>query len=151
MSQVLHHPGQRRWTPRTIGWLLIGVVVILPSLLPLVWLVSTSFKTYIQTQTFPPALVPRGGGTLANFTGIFSNPLTLGYIKNSAVITAIVMALVMVLSLPAAYGLARFKLKNGRDLQFWIISLRILPPMAVQGLFKVVRAAWCVPDTPVMV
>ncbi len=131
MTQVLQHPGPRRWTARNLGWLLVGVVVILPSVLPLVWLVSTSFKTYIQTQTFPPALVPRGGGTSANFTGIFSNPLTLGYIKNSVIITAIVIILVMVLSLPAAYGLARFKLKSGRDLQFWIISLRILPPMAV--------------------
>lgn len=114
-----------------VGWLLLSILLVLPNVLPLVWLLSTSFKNYIQTQTFPPRLIPAGGGTSANYAGIFNNPLTLSYIKNSFLVTFVVMALVMALSLPASYALARMKLRKARDLQFWIISLRMLPPMAV--------------------
>lgn len=122
-------PKVRRKVP--YGWVLLSLLLCLPNVLPLVWLLSTAFKNYIQTQTFPPRLIPQGGGTMANFKGIFSNPLTVGYIKTSFLVTGAVMLLVMLLSLPAAYGLARLKLKKGRDIQFWIISLRMLPPMAV--------------------
>jgi len=124
-------PTRHRTRRRAWGWLLVGVLIALPSVLPLVWLVSTAFKNYIQTQVMPPALIAPGGPTLANFTGLFANPLVGSYISNSVIVTVTVMVLVSVLALPAAYALARFRMSHARDIQFWIISLRMLPPMAV--------------------
>ena len=111
------------------GWILLAILCILPSLLPLLWMVSTSFKNYIQTQTLPPKLLP-GGFNLVNFEGLW-NEQTFSYLRNSVVTTALVMIIVFVLAIPASYALARLNVRKARDIQFWIISLRMLPPMAV--------------------
>ena len=119
----------RGHTPTRWIFLALAVLIALPSLLPLLWLISTSFKNYIQTQTLPPSLFP-GGFNLVNYQALF-NGQTLGYIRNSVIVTVSVMVLVFILAVPASYALARFKTKRTRDIQFWIISLRMLPPMAV--------------------
>lgn len=111
------------------GWMLVAIGIALPSILPLVWLFSTAFKNYIQTQTLPPTLFP-GGLDTTNFAGLM-NAQTAVYLRNSVIVTLSVMVLVFVLAVPAAYALARFKIRGSRDLQFWIISIRMLPPMAV--------------------
>lgn len=117
-------PSRARWV-----YLAVAILIAIPSILPLIWLLSTSFKNYIQTQTLPPQLLP-AGLDFSNYEALFTDQ-TFSYVRNSIVVTLIVMVLVMVLALPASYALARFKLKKGRDIQFWIISLRMLPPMAV--------------------
>lgn len=122
-------PRRRRRRDTRWIWMIVAGLVALPSVLPLVWLVSTAFKNYIQTQTLPPQLLP-GGLNWANFAGLMTEQ-TFVYLRNSVIVTASVMILVFVLAIPASYALARFKLKNTRDLQFWIISIRMLPPMAV--------------------
>lgn len=123
---------QRDRGPRTRWlWLVVAVLVTLPSLLPLVWLVSTAFKNYIQTQILPPRLIATTGPTWMNFQQLLASPQTLVYVRNSIIVTVVVMALVLLLALPASYALARFKFRKARDIQFWIISLRMLPPMAV--------------------
>lgn len=110
-------------------WVVVAVLITLPSILPLVWLFSTAFKNYIQTQMLPPQFLP-GGFDLENFAGLM-NEQTLLYIRNSLIVTVAVMVLVFVLAIPAAYALARLNVRGARDLQFWIISIRMLPPMAV--------------------
>lgn len=112
-------------------WLLLGALLTLPSLLPLLWLLSTAFKNYIQTQTLPPRLIAPTGLNPASFQQLLTNPQTYLYIRNSVIVTLTVMALVMLLALPASYALARFRFRKGRDIQFWIISLRMMPAMAV--------------------
>jgi len=123
-------PRKSKEKPRS-RWifLMLAALIALPSVLPLLWLVSTSFKNYIQTQTLPPSLLP-GGFNLVNYQALF-NAQTLGYIRNSVIVTGSVMILVFILAVPASYALARFKTKKTRDVQFWIISLRMLPAMAV--------------------
>ncbi|MGO1770101.1 MAG: carbohydrate ABC transporter permease [Microbacterium sp.] len=122
-------PRRRRRRDRRWLWMIVAILVATPSVLPLLWLVSTAFKNYIQTQMLPPQLFP-GGLNLGNFAGLM-NEQTLIYLRNSVIVTVSVLVLVFVLAVPASYALARFKLKNTRDLQFWIISIRMLPPMAV--------------------
>ncbi len=119
--------GRRRLSD-AMFWLLAALLA-LPSVLPLLWLLSTAFKNYIETQVVPPVVVPFSLD-LENFSSIFT-PQIMGYFTNSVIVTACVLVLVLVLALPAAYGLARLNVRKAKDLQFWIISLRMLPPMAV--------------------
>lgn len=124
-------PTSRRSIGSRTLWIVVAVLLMLPSLLPLIWLLSTSFKNYIQTQTLPPTLIPATGLNFANYESLLGNPQTYTYLRNSVIVTVVVMVLVLVLAIPASYALARFKLRNTRDIQFWIISLRMLPAMAV--------------------
>lgn len=108
---------------------LLAIVLTLPSLLPLLWLVSTAFKNYIETQIIPPVVLPSSLDA-ENFNSLFT-PQIMGFFQNSVIVTGCVVALVLVLALPASYGLARLNVRKSKDIQFWIISLRMLPPMAV--------------------
>lgn len=108
---------------------LLAVIFTLPSILPLLWLVSTASKSYIETQTLPPELFPSGFNT-ENFAALLA-PRILGFFMNSVIVTASVVVLVLLLALPASYALVRLGVRKSRDIQFWIISLRMLPPMAV--------------------
>ncbi|MFV0252671.1 MAG: carbohydrate ABC transporter permease [Beutenbergiaceae bacterium] len=113
---------------KPVLWWLLAVVMVLPSLLPLLWLASASFKTYIQTQAIPPVWFP--GWNLANYVEVLKGP-RVDYFLNSAMISATTVVLVIVLAIPAAYGLSRFKTSRTRDLQFWIVSMRMIPPLAM--------------------
>lgn len=133
MSNAVSAPApvvrRRRKSAARWPFVVLAVLVALPSVMPLVWLLSTSFKNYIESQTFPPRLLP-SGFDLSNYERVLGGQ-TSAYIINSALVTAVVVVLVLVLAVPASYALARLNVKKSRDVQFWIISLRMLPPMAV--------------------
>ncbi|GAH27398.1 unnamed protein product, partial [marine sediment metagenome] len=48
---------------------------------------------------------------------------------NSLIIASLNLLLVLGVSIPAAYGIARFRV-GGENLSFWILSQRMLPPVA---------------------
>lgn len=111
-----------------VAFCVLAILIALPSLLPLLWLVSTAFKNYIETQILPPLLLSKSP-TLGNF-GSLLTPQIMGFFRNSVIVTVVVVLLVLLLALPASYALARLRVRKARDIQFWIISLRMLPPMA---------------------
>jgi len=53
------------------------------------------------------------------------------YIKNSTIVVSLTTLISLALGTLAAYGLARFQFPRREDIAFWILSLRMLPPMAV--------------------
>jgi multiple sugar transport system permease protein len=88
----------------------------------------TSFKMRIETINpavwfFKP--------NLENYKAIFQKRDLLFYIKNSVIIVFFTTLISIILGTMAAYGFARFQFNRKEDLAFWILSLRMLPPMAV--------------------
>lgn len=98
------------------------------ALFPIAWTLSTSFKTIGEYYTYPPVWIPRSP-TLANYKYIIYTA-GLGYLRNSLIIAFFNTLLVLTISIPAAYGIARFRI-GGRNLSFWILSQRMFPPIAV--------------------
>lgn len=77
---------------------------------PFYWMLSTSFKTYVESEQFPPTLFPHIW-TLEGYRTVFEG-MNLGlYLKNSLIIIIAVIALQMVVSVPAAYAYAVYKFK----------------------------------------
>lgn len=118
---------QRKKAVRLILNLLIALVII-ACLFPFIWTVMTSIKTRVETidpsvWLFTP--------TLDNYRAVFQKRDLLFYIKNSAIIVFFTTLISIVLGTMAAYGFARFRFNRKEDLAFWILSLRMLPPMAV--------------------
>ena len=71
-----------------------------------------------------------GGGTF------YSIP----YLRDSVVIGAGSTLLVLLLATPAAYAMSRFQMRRRKDLAFWILTQRMLPPIVVAfPLFVVFR------------
>jgi multiple sugar transport system permease protein len=107
--------------------ILIALVVAV-CIFPFVWMLMTSLKT--RVQAINPAIwifTP----TLENYRSVFQKRDLLLYIKNSAIVVVTTTAISIFLGTLAAYGFARFHFSRKEDIAFWILSLRMLPPMAV--------------------
>ena len=94
-----------------------GVVLLitLSALVPLYFMVSTSFKTemqYAQNQLTPPM-----SPTLVNYEQLLGNPMFLTWIRNSFILTVASVTLGIAISSLAAYALACMDFA-GRQLAF---------------------------------
>jgi multiple sugar transport system permease protein len=114
--------------PRNLLLTILVAIVVVVSLFPFVWMVMTSLKTRIMTID-PSVWVFKP--TLENYQAVFLRRGLSSYIVNSSIIVIGTTAVSLVLSLLAAYGFARFEFPRRENLAFWVLSLRMLPPMAV--------------------
>jgi putative chitobiose transport system permease protein len=110
-------------------YLLLGGIAI-AMLLPLLWLVSTAFKSPSENLfQFPPQFFPQAP-TFANFTKVWQTNPFGRYFFNSTLISVITVTLNLILCSLAAYPLARLNFK-GREILFSLIVSTILIPFQV--------------------
>jgi multiple sugar transport system permease protein len=111
---------------RSLLFYLLLVGVMAPFMLPFVWMILNSLKNPIDVTAIPPKLVfvP----TLQNYKKILLEPTLPHYFRNSVVIALGSAALGLILGLPAAFSIARFR--QGR-LSMWILLARIIPGISV--------------------
>jgi len=112
---------------KAVVGLLMGCYALL-CFFPFFWMILTSLKERVDVinpavWTFKPIL--------DNYIDVFTKrnlPLNL---LNSVIVVSTTVAASVLLGTMAAYGFARFEFKKKESLAFWILSLRMLPPMAV--------------------
>lgn len=97
-------------------------------LLPVYWVFATALKVPEEIFAIPPVWYPRRP-RLENFTGMFGRG-ELRPVGNSLIIAAASTAVAVFTGTLGAYSLARYR-TGGRALAVWIISLRMLPPIAL--------------------
>lgn len=150
-------------TPR--AKLVAGTIVVLYALItmiPLAWIVATSFKTPPDSIAYPPKVL--FSPSLEGYVNLFTTrtrqtpeymaslpPATAWYDKlvrsrnmviagpsnvvqrftNSIIIAFGSTFLAVFLGVLAAYGFSRFKVPLRDDLLFFILSTRMMPPIAV--------------------
>jgi len=98
-------------------------------LFPLYWLINTAFKLKVDIQSFSPVWFP-SPPTLANLTWVWQN-LEREPLLRSVLVVGISVLVSLLFGPLMAYALSRFNAKASRDLQFWIISTRMLPAAAL--------------------
>ena len=126
-----------------IAFGLLTIALIL-YLLPLYWIVATSFKTYNLVNTTPPtfAFTP----TFENYSELIhpnssSAKAFPGQLLGSLVIGVVTTLLSVGLGTLAAYAFSRFRIKAKNDALFFILSTRMLPPVVVAvPIFLMFRA-----------
>ena len=94
-----------------VGLTAIAVVAVGIFLFPLYWIVSTSLKSPDQIFTSPPTWAPIPADFSNYATAVFDNPLMIRALGNSVIISIGATLLTLVLAAPAAYGLARMRLR----------------------------------------
>jgi multiple sugar transport system permease protein len=119
---------------KSTGVWLLALLLALVSTVPIVWILLTSFKTFVQTQRVPPVIWP--GLHYDNYRSQFSSRggtigSALGPLERSLIIATVTTAIVLALAVPAGYALARYRIARKRDIQFFIISTRMMPLIAV--------------------
>ncbi|WP_271600900.1 carbohydrate ABC transporter permease [Bradyrhizobium sp. CCBAU 45384] len=104
-----------------------GVVTLL-FLFPVYWLFMISFKTPDEIYHVPPLWIP-GQIQFSNYYVLFKDGDVLA-ILNSLIVSGVSSGIAIVLGTLCAYSLARFG-TGGENLAMWIISQRMIPPIAV--------------------
>jgi len=110
-------------------YLVLGAIA-LAMLLPLLWLVSTAFKSPTEDIfQFPPQFIPRSP-TFDNFVRVWqSNPFGQ-YLFNSTLVAVLTVGLNLLFCSLAAYPLARLQFR-GREAVFTLIVATILIPFQI--------------------
>jgi multiple sugar transport system permease protein len=104
-----------------------GVVTLL-FLFPVYWLFMISFKTPDEIYHVPPLWIP-GQIQFSNYYVLFKDGDVLA-ILNSLIVAGVSSGIAIALGTLCAYSLARFG-TGGENLAMWIISQRMIPPIAV--------------------
>ncbi len=107
---------------------ILGVVALLV-VIPVLWTLMSAFKHTVDIQTTPPTLVFKP--TLDNFLYVLNRSSVRRALLNSIIISTTSVLIGAVLGLPCAYAVARYPTRRADDIQFFVLSLRFLPPIAV--------------------
>jgi multiple sugar transport system permease protein len=107
---------------------LAAIVLTLLFLFPVYWLFMISFKTPDEIYHSPPVWYP-ASLQLANYAVLFKDGDT-DAVWHSLVLAGTSTVLAMFLGTICAYSLARFR-TGGENLAMWIISQRMMPPIAI--------------------
>lgn len=115
----------------------IGAIAFL---LPLVWLITNSFKHSAEIYQTPPTLIPERF-TLRNFQNLFENQPALRWIFNSFFVSLVTGFFSVLLSSAAAYGFAKLDIK-GKNVLFIVVIGSIMIPKEtfIVPLFEIITA-----------
>lgn len=109
----------------------VAIVVVGMFLFPLYWLVSTSFKSPEQLFTKPPTWVPVPVDVSNYATAVFDNPIMMRALGNSVIISIGATLMTLLLAAPAAYALARLRLRWTALLLLPFLVAQLLPAINV--------------------
>jgi multiple sugar transport system permease protein len=119
---------RRRALWRTVGWYAVSLAVLVVMLFPIYWMFVVSLKLPEEIFRSPPVWFPTAP-QLGNFRVLFEDG-DVWSLWNSLVIAGVSTLFAMVLGTLCAYGIVRFN-TGGENLALWILSQRMLPPIAV--------------------
>jgi multiple sugar transport system permease protein len=130
--------GKARPATRALQYLaLAGYLVFLA--FPLVWMLSTSFKEPREMVEIHPTLVPHNP-TLDNYVQAFTEQALGRAALNSLQVSLASAILTVLVALPAAYALARFKTRIGTVALGWVLLSQLFPfVLLVIPLFLILR------------
>ena len=126
-------------TPRQrTGWATANFVVIALALIPVLWLVSLSFKT--PTAVLDPSFIP-AQWTWGNYSGILTSSQFIRPLANSIGIGIISTVIAVVLASMAAYAVARLRFPGKSVLIGMSLLIAMFPLISlVTPLFSIERA-----------
>jgi multiple sugar transport system permease protein len=116
---------------RSATVLVYGLVIAAVALfmLPLVWLLLTSIKPARDTFAYPPVLAFQP--TLDSYTEVFAQSDFPHYLLNSIIVGVLATTIALVIGLPAAYALARMRVRGRGAWRGAALIPQMLPPIVI--------------------
>ena len=112
---------------KVIGICLV-VFYVTVALIPVYWLVTTSFKPRTEVYTFPVKYIPSYLTWEMAHNSLTQRP-TVSFLRNSLIAAVGSTILALAVGVPAAYALAREKFPGRKDIAFYILTTRMFPPV----------------------
>lgn len=140
-------PGlQRRKLRRRLGALVIHTILTLGAvfmLLPMLWMLATSFKLPGEIAVWPPHLLPRTP-TFANYRGLFQAIPFARFVGNSVFISVASTVSVVITSMIAGAVFAKYRFP-GRSILFMLVLATAIVPFEAYMIplyITLVRMHW---------
>jgi polyol transport system permease protein len=111
-----------------MAWAILAWVVGLLAFFPVLYTVLTGFKSEADAISLPPKLVFKP--TLDQYREIIDRGF-VPFFRNSFITVGVSTLLVLLLGVPAAYALALRPVAKWRDVLFFFISTKFMPPAGI--------------------
>jgi multiple sugar transport system permease protein len=98
--------------------------------LPVVWMLSTSFKPNGEVFQDPPRLITKNFSFDA-YTKILTDESQLRFFLNSYIVAIAVTALTLLVAILAGYGFSRYEFPLKRTVNAVIVSVQAVPPITL--------------------
>jgi multiple sugar transport system permease protein len=119
----------RRRSTKAILGVLLAVILVLYGF-PFVYLLLTSFKTPGEAIAVPPSVIPHVW-TLENYVAALAKEGVVPALINSVVTAVLSTLFSLVLAVPAAYAVTRYRTPSGRVFVLAALVTRMVPTIAV--------------------
>jgi len=110
-------------------WYVPVLLILIVEVFPIVWTAITSLKPESELVKLSPSFV--FDPTFDNYISLFRDKRFGFYLRNSILIAGGATIASMLLAGLAAYSLSRARIRGREQIGMWILSLRMLPPIAV--------------------
>ncbi|MFB6111810.1 MAG: carbohydrate ABC transporter permease [Halobacteriaceae archaeon] len=115
---------------QAIGLTAFVSTILLVTLFPLYWTLNTSFKPADATVSATPTFFPVNF-TIEGYVNVLFESGAIDNLINSLVVSVGATVLALLVGVPAGYAYARNPDRvGGKHVAFWILSIRMFPPIA---------------------
>lgn len=129
MSKTLSYGKTKRYGSKVLYYVVV-VATLVFFLYPILFMILASFRPEQAILSDPP-IFGSFAVTLNNYKSILFERNGLQYLKNSLFLVGGSLVVTLILGFPAAYVLARGNIKKKSEILYFILSQRMLPPIAV--------------------
>lgn len=99
------------------------------TLFPIYWLTATSFKAPNQVSALPPVWLP--SLDFSAYTTALADPAIQQSLLNSFVVAIGATGISLVCGTLAGYALGNLRQSRAKEYEFWVLTSRMAPPVAV--------------------
>ena len=97
---------------------------------PVLWMLSSSFKSNTEIFELPPRLLTDSFSFDA-YIAILTDPEKLRFFFNSYIVAGSVTLLTLIVAIQAAYAFSRFEFRGKRIFNVMIVSVQAVPPITL--------------------
>jgi N,N'-diacetylchitobiose transport system permease protein len=109
-----------------LGWNAVGLVVFAVMAFPVFWMISTSFKSTDQINSFTPTWFPLHP-TLDHFRAALAKPYFWTDVKNTVIVVLVTVGIAMLLAFLAAVALAKYRFTGRKLFIVLMIGVQMIP------------------------
>ena len=117
---------KRKWKKR--GMTLFVLIVTLILILPLLWMISTSFKQPDEVFSSIPKWLPRDFSFI-NYLSIWRRRYFTDYFLNSLIVSGFTMGIALIVAMFTGYGISRFSFRGKTFFSAMLIVVQMFPSM----------------------
>ncbi len=106
------------------------ISLLLLTLFPIMWMISTSFKTPGEVYSYPPKLLPNSLnllGYIKLFVTTSRSFKFLSWVRSSSIVAIFSTIFSLTIASLGGYGLSRFKFRGKKALMYSVLMTQVLP------------------------